>query len=57
MNDRIVYIVKKDINIFQKKWVSKRGGANIAKWEPQTVSPPSTHMLSYAPDGNGTGQI
>ena len=50
MNDRIVYIVKKDINIFQKNGFPKGGGKCFQRGAPNCIPPPpSTHMLSYTP--------
>ena len=49
MNDRIVYIVKKDINIFQKKWVSKRGGGQILPNGSRKLYPPRLHTCSRTP--------
>ena len=48
--DRIVYIVKKGINIFFKKGGFKGGGPHIffARWCTQNVPLP-TQMLLYAP--------
>ena len=36
--DRIVYIVKKGINIFSKKGIFKGGGHNVALVRPWSVS-------------------
>jgi len=46
--DRIVYLVKKGINIFSKKGFL-RGWHNVAKGGGARKSAPHTQMLSYVP--------
>ena len=48
MNDRIVYIVKKDINIFQKNGFPK-GGGQIFPNGSRKLYPPRLHTCSRTP--------